>query len=158
MASTDFKAKQIFIKCCTILNLNKHHLISSQSLNLGGRRGTTDDVAKIAVHLSCLPLPYSLKLHSHLFFCLPLFLDPFTAPCRIVFTMPEDLEMWSYHLCFRFFTVVRYHHAFCTSSFVTRFLVGNVKKSLIASHRKSLDPSLNFCSQGPALTGIKEGA
>ena len=35
--------------------------------------------------------------------------------------------------------------------------VGNVQKSPIASHLKSLDPSLDFCCQGPALTGIKEG-
>ena len=35
--------------------------------------------------------------------------------------------------------------------------VGKVQKSLIASHLKGLDPSLHFCCQGPALTGIKEG-
>ena len=35
--------------------------------------------------------------------------------------------------------------------------VGNVQKSPIASHLMGLDPSLDFCCQGPALTGIKEG-
>ena len=35
--------------------------------------------------------------------------------------------------------------------------VGNVQKSLLASHLKGLDPSLDFCYQGPALTGTKEG-
>ena len=35
--------------------------------------------------------------------------------------------------------------------------VGNVQKSPIASHLKGLDPSLDFCYQGPALTDIKEG-
>ena len=35
--------------------------------------------------------------------------------------------------------------------------VGNVQKSPIASHLKGLDPSLCFCCQGPAFTGIKEG-
>ena len=35
--------------------------------------------------------------------------------------------------------------------------VGNVQMSPIASHLKSLDPSLDFCCQGPALTSIKEG-
>ena len=35
--------------------------------------------------------------------------------------------------------------------------VGNVQKPPIASHLKSLDPSLGFCCQGPALSGIKEG-
>ena len=46
-------------------------------------------------------------LSSHLFFCLPLLLAPFTVPCKIVFAMPEDLEMWPYHLSYRFFTMVR---------------------------------------------------
>ena len=35
--------------------------------------------------------------------------------------------------------------------------VGNVQKSPKAFHLKGLDPSLYFCCQGPALTGIKEG-
>ena len=35
--------------------------------------------------------------------------------------------------------------------------VGNVQKSPIASHLKGLDPSLDFCCYGPALTGMKEG-
>ena len=35
--------------------------------------------------------------------------------------------------------------------------VGNVQKSTIASHREGLDPSPEFCCQGPALKCIKEG-
>ena len=50
---------------------------------------------------------HSLMLSSHLFFCLSLLLAPFTAPCRIVFAMPEDLEMCPYHLSFRFYTIDR---------------------------------------------------
>ena len=112
------------------------HLISSQFLNLGGRRGTTDDVATIPFHPSLSPgalrkspnpIPvHSLMLSSHLFFCLPLLLAPFTVPCRIVFATPEDLEMWPYHLSFRFFTMVRssctpiaFWILLRTSSFVT---------------------------------------
>ena len=34
--------------------------------------------------------------------------------------------------------------------------VENVQKSPIASHLKGLDPSLDVCCQGLALTGIKE--
>ena len=93
------------------------YLISSQSLNLGGHQGTTDDVATIPFHPSLSsaalrespnPIPvHSLMLSSHLFFYLPLLLAPFTAPCRTVFAMPEDLEMWPYHLSFCFFTMVR---------------------------------------------------
>ena len=36
--------------------------------------------------------------------------------------------------------------------------VGNVQVSPIASHLKGLDPSLDFCCQGPAITDIKESA
>ena len=50
---------------------------------------------------------HSLMLSSHIFFCLPLLRAPFTDPCRIVFAIPEDLEMWPYHLSFRFSTMVR---------------------------------------------------
>ena len=32
---------------------------------------------------------------------------PFTVPCRMVFALLEDLEMWPYHLSFRFVTMVR---------------------------------------------------
>ena len=35
--------------------------------------------------------------------------------------------------------------------------VGNVQKSPVASHLKGFDPSLDFCCQSLALTGIKEG-
>ena len=54
-------------------------------------------------------------------------------------------------------------HSICILDSVANLLVrhivfvGNVQKSLIASHLKSLDPSLDFCCQSPALTGIKEG-
>ena len=97
-------------------SFDTYTIISSQSHNLGGRRGTTDDVATIPFHPSLSsaafrespnPIPvHSLMLSSHLF-CLPLLLAPFTVPCRIIFAMLVGLEMWPYHLSFRFFTVVR---------------------------------------------------
>ena len=106
-----------FITINTLSELfRKIHFISSyQSPNLGGRRGTTNDVVAINFHPSLssaalressnsIPI-HSLMLSSHLFFCLPLFLSPFTVPCRIVFAMPG--VMWPYHLSFRFFTMVR---------------------------------------------------
>ena len=111
--------------------------LSSQSLNLGGRRGTTNGIATIPFHLSVSsvasrespnPIPvHSLMLSSYFFFCLPLLLAPFNVPCRIVFAMPEDVEMWPYHLSFRFFTMVRrssctpvaFWILLLTSSFVT---------------------------------------
>ena len=86
-------------------------------LTLEGRRGTTYEFATIPFHLVLFSaalvelaesIPFhSLILSSHLFFCLPLFLFPFTVPCRIVFAKPEDLETWPNHLSFSFLTRVR---------------------------------------------------
>ena len=64
-------------------------------ITLEGRRGTTDEFATIPFHIvlfspalvelaKSIPVHY-LILSSHLFFCLPLFLCPFTVPYRIVF-------------------------------------------------------------------------
>ena len=53
-------------------------------------------------------------------------------------------------------------HSNCILDSVANLLVHNmvfvvnVQKSPIASHLKGLDPSLDLCCQGPALTGIKE--
>ena len=81
---------------------------------LEGRRGTTDEFATIPFHLDLFSAAlvelaksvpvHSLILSSHLFFCLPLFLFPFTVPCRIVFAKPEALEIWPNHLSSRFLT------------------------------------------------------
>ena len=86
-------------------------------ITLGGCRGTTDEFATIPFHLDLFSaalvelaksIPVnSLILSSHPFFCLPLFLFPFTVPCRIVFAKPEDLETWLNHLSFHFLTRVR---------------------------------------------------
>ena len=96
---------------------NRYPILLSYPITLGGRRGTTDEFATIPFHLVMFsaalvelakPIPvHSLILSSHLFFCLPLFLFPFTVPCRIVFAKPEDLETWPNHLSFRFLTRVR---------------------------------------------------
>ena len=86
-------------------------------ITLEGRQGTIDEFATIPFHLDLFSaaldelaksIPVrSLILSSHLFFCLPLFLFPFTVPFRIVFAKPEDLETWPNHLSFRFLTRVR---------------------------------------------------
>ena len=71
-------------------------------ITLEGRQGTTDEFATIPFHIvlfsavlvelaKSIPV-HSLLLSSHLFFCLPLFLFPFTVHCRIIFAKPEDLE------------------------------------------------------------------
>ena len=129
------------------------HLISSQSLNLGGRRGATDDVATIPFHpsLSSAALRespnsnpvHSLMLSSHLF-CLPLLLAPFTVPCRSVFAMPEDLEMWPYHLSFHFFTMVR--RSSCTP--ITIWICCEPPRSSHGLCRKCSEVSYSISSQG----------
>ena len=67
----------------------RHHL----SLNCRGCWGTTDDLTSF-LHVSLFStalwdfgdsrLVYSLMLSSHLFFCLPCLLPPFTVPCKMV--------------------------------------------------------------------------
>ena len=94
-----------------------YHSILFYPITLEGRWGTKDEFATIPFHLDLfsaalvelaksIPV-HSLILSSHLFFCLPLFLFPFTVPYRIVFAKPEDLETWPNHLSFRFLTRVR---------------------------------------------------
>ena len=86
-------------------------------ITLEGRRGTTGEFSIIPLHLvlfsaalvelaKSIPV-HSLILSSHLFFWLPLFLFPFTLPCRIALANPEYLETWPNHLSFRFLTRVR---------------------------------------------------
>ena len=54
-------------------------------------------------------------------------------------------------------------HSSCILDAVANLLVrhmvfvGNVQKSPITSHFKGLGLSLDFCCQGPVLTGIKKG-
>ena len=83
-------------------------------ITLEGRRGTTDKLATLPFHLvlfsaalvelaKSIPV-HSLVLSSHLFFCLPLFLFPFTVSCMIVFAKPENLETRPKHLRFLFLT------------------------------------------------------
>ena len=85
---------------------------------------------------SC-PFLHVISMLSHLFFCLPLLLAPFTVPCRIIFAMPEDLEMWLYHLSFRFFTMVRRSSCTPTAFWIQLWhgrhmvFVGNVQRSPI---------------------------
>ena len=144
-----------FIAVLLFLYSVSHHLISAQSLDLGGRRGTTDDAATIpfqpsmssaALRESPNPIPvHSLMLSSHLFFCLPLLLAPFTVPCRIVFAMPEDLEMWPYHLSFHFFTMVM---ALRVLTFNVAMVMSSLSRSLAPVAHLSFPP---WCPTGNAV-------
>ena len=123
---------------------------------LEGRRGITDEFATIPSHLvlflatlirlaKSTPV-HSLILSSHLFFCLPLHLFPFTVPCRIVFAKPEDLETWPTHLSYCFLTMVRSSSYspmviwifLQTFSIDNMVLVQNVQYPPVASHLKGL--------------------
>ena len=100
-----------------LINALSSKLYLFNPIILEGRRDTTDDFVTIPfqlilfsaalVELAKSILVHSLILSSHLFFCLPLFLCPFTVPCRSVFAKPEDLETWPNHLSFRFLTRIR---------------------------------------------------
>ena len=50
---------------------------------------------------------YSLMLSSHLIFCLPCLLSPFTVPCKVVLARPDERETCPYHCSLRPFTMVR---------------------------------------------------
>ena len=88
--------------CWNLTMLLTSHLISSQLLNLEGRRGTTDDFATMPFHPSLSsaalseslnPIPiHSLMLSSHPFFCLPLLLAPFTFPSELSSPCPRILR------------------------------------------------------------------
>ena len=110
-----------------MVKIFKNHIFKNQwtdgysilfyPITLEGHRGTAEELATIPFHLilfsaalvelaKSVPV-LSLIMSSRLFFCLPLFILPFTLPCRIVFAKPEDLETWPTHLCFRFLIRVR---------------------------------------------------
>ena len=149
------------------------HLISSQSINLGGRRATTDDVATIPFHPSLFSAalresPNSIPVHSfmsssQLFFCRPLLLAPFTVPRQNC--LRHARGSWDVAISseFPFFTMVRRSSwtpvAFCCEP--PRSSHGLCRKFsdvsyTILSQGLGL-PSVDFCCQGPALRGINEG-
>ena len=77
-----------------------HHHHHHLSLNREGPWGTTDDFATSFLHfflssIALWDLPNSrlvhfLMLSSHLFLCLPCLLSPFTVPCKMVLTRPDE--------------------------------------------------------------------
>ena len=47
---------------------------------------------------------HSLMLSSHLFFCLPCLLPPFSVPCKTVFARADEQETCPYHCSLHLFT------------------------------------------------------
>ena len=50
---------------------------------------------------------HSLMMSSHLCFCLPCLLPPFTVPCKMVLARPEEWETCPYHFSLHLFMRVR---------------------------------------------------
>ena len=94
------------------------HLISPHlSLNGKGCWGTTDDFTTNFLHFFLFSTAlwdlansspvHSLMLSSHLFFCLPFLLPPFTVPCKMVLVKPDERETCPYHFGLRLFPMIR---------------------------------------------------
>ena len=98
-ASSHDKSQNICDTQHTIITI---YSILLHPITLEGRRGTTDEFATIPFHLvlfsaAIVKLAKSIPVHSlilsfHLFSSLPLFLFPFTVPCRIVFAEQKTLR------------------------------------------------------------------
>ena len=90
-------------------------LSSHLSLNREGRWGTTDDFTFLHFFLFSTALwdlansrpVHSLMLSSHLFLCLLCLFPPFTVPCKMVLTRPNERETRPYHCSLRLFTIIR---------------------------------------------------
>ena len=141
-------------------------LSSLQSLNLGTRWGTRWRCKNTFPPFPVFRCPQGIsKLHSCPFLdvIFPSLLSSSlycSFHCPLQNCLRHATGSWDVAiLSFRFFTMVR--RSSCTRCILDSVrhmvLVGNVQKPPIAFHLKGLDPSLEFCCQGPALMGIKEG-
>ena len=95
--------------------------------------------------------PNPFPVHSLMLFChlLPASIL-LSVPCKIVFAMPDGLEMWPYHLCSAMCSSpwFRSSNTPVTSGILLLFIryvvfVRNVQKSRIASYFKGMDPKLS---------------
>ena len=86
------------------------------SRNREDRWGTTDDFTNSFLHFSLSSTAlwdlansrpgHSLMLSSHLFFCLPCLLPPFTVPYKMVVGRLDEQETCPHHCSWRLFTMV----------------------------------------------------
>ena len=93
-----------------------HHHHHHQSLNREGLWGTIADFTTSFLHFSLFSIAlwdlvntrpvHFLMLSSHLFFCLPCPLPPFTVPWKKVLARPDEQETWPFHCHLRLFTMV----------------------------------------------------
>ena len=134
-----------------------------QSLNHSGRWGTTDDFTTSFLHFSLFTTAlwdlansrpvYSLMLSSHLFFCLPCLLPPFTVPCNIVLTRPDEQETCPYHCNVSLYDGQEvFTWSDCLLDLGTDFLTGNTLSFTRVKRTQWLIKSY------PALTHVSSGS
>ena len=103
---------------CQILHDVLPLIISSHlSLSRENCWGTSDHFATSVLHFYLFSTAlwdladsrpfHSLMLFSHLFFCLPSLLPPFTVPCNMVLARPVECDTCPYHLSVHLFTMFR---------------------------------------------------
>ena len=124
--------------------------------------------------LPCLPLPSGnlqtpfppipwcyLPISSSVFLSfllLSLSLAELSSPCQRILRCGHIIQVSISLPWLGDHQALQLHSGFCCKLPRHMVFVGNVQKSPIASHLKGLNPSLDFCYQAPALTGIKEGS
>ena len=84
---------------------------------MGGRWGTTGDFTTSFLHFSLFSYAlwdlansrpvHSLMLSSHLFFCPPCLLPPFTVPCKMILARPDEWETGPHHFSLPLFVMIR---------------------------------------------------
>ena len=83
-------------------------------INCQGHWGTTDDFTTSFLHFSLFSTalwdlansrPVPSLMSSHLFFCLPHLLPPFSVPCKMVLAKPDEQETCLHHCSLRLFIV-----------------------------------------------------
>ena len=124
------------------------HSILFYPITLKGGWGTTDVYTTILFHLvlfstalvelaKSIPV-HSLILSSHLFFCLPLFLFPFSVPCRLSLLNQKTLKHGQTILASIFDQGQEFIILFSNGCLdLSANLIGNMVP-LVASHLKSL--------------------
>ena len=111
------KKKHKHLPTAFIQNYIRYILTSPHlSLNHEGRWGTTDDFITSFLHFTMFSTAlwdlansrpvHFLILSSHLFFCLPCLLPPFTVPCKIVSARSDERETRPHYCSLRPFTMV----------------------------------------------------
>ena len=114
-----------------------HTVLSSHLICPFTTRGTTEDLKTSFLHFSLFSIAlwdwvnswpvYSLMLSSHLFFCLPCLLPPFSVPCKMVLARPNEQETCPDHFILSLYDrQAVFVWSDCLLDLGTDFLVGNM--------------------------------